>query len=58
MGSNDEVSPMSSQTFRSSRPDRWTMPRPYSDASLRHRTHGAIQPMERPSLLQRLFGTA
>jgi hypothetical protein len=49
---------MSSQTFRSSRPDRWTMPRPYSDASLRRQMHGAIQPMERPTFLQRLFGAA
>jgi hypothetical protein len=49
---------MSSLTFRSSRPDCWTSPRPYSDASLRRRAHGPIQPMERPSLWQRLLGVA
>ncbi len=48
---------MSSLTFRSSRPDNWTSPRPYSDASLRRHIHGRIQPMEKPTLLQRLFRT-
>lgn len=47
---------MSSFTYRSSRPDRWTMPRPYQDASLRFRTHGPIQPMERPGFWSRVFG--
>jgi hypothetical protein len=49
---------MSSLTFRSSRPDRWTSPRPYSDASLRRHAHGPIQPMVQPTLLQRLFRIA
>ena len=49
---------MSSLTFRSSRPDRWISPRPYSDASLRRHIHGPIQPMEQPTLLQRLFRNA
>jgi hypothetical protein len=53
-----ELSPMSSLTFRTSRPDSWTSPRPYSDASLRRLIHGPIQPMEQPGLLQRLFGAA
>lgn len=47
---------MSSFTYRSSRPDRWTMPRPYQDASLRFRTHGPIQPMERQGFWARVFG--
>jgi hypothetical protein len=47
---------MASQSFRSSQPDPWTMPRPYRDASLRHMIHGPIQPMEEPGLLARLFG--
>ena len=48
---------MSSQSFRSSRPDRWTQPRPYRDATLRLMTHGPIQPMEEePGFLARLFG--
>jgi len=47
---------MASQSFRSSQPDRWTMPRPYRDASLRHMIHGPIQPMEEPGFLARLFG--
>ncbi|WP_284124402.1 hypothetical protein [Parerythrobacter aestuarii] len=47
---------MSSYSFRSSRPDSWTSPRPYRDASLRLHAYGPIQPMEQPSLLTRLFG--
>ena len=46
---------MSSLSFRSSRPDNWVSPRPYSDASLRRMSHGPIQPMEQPGFLQRLF---
>ena len=46
---------MSSLTYRSSRSDQWTSPRPYSDASLRYRAHGPVQPMDyaQPSLLTR-----
>ena len=47
---------MSSLSFRSSRPDRWVAPKPYSDASLRYRTHGRILPMEEPGFFARLFG--
>lgn len=47
---------MSSISFRSSRPDGWTVPRPYRDASLRLRAHGPIQPMSQPGLLARLLG--
>lgn len=47
---------MSSLTFRSSRPDRWVMPRPHSDASQRYAAYGKIQPMEQPGWLARLFG--
>lgn len=47
---------MISYTFRSSRPDNWTDPRPWTDASLRYQKHGPVQPMERPSLWQRLMG--
>lgn len=47
---------MSSMTFRSSRPDHWVSPRPYSDASLRYRKHGPVLPMDEPGLLSRLFG--
>ena len=47
---------MSNPTFRSSRPDSWTNPRPYTDASLRRMVHGRIQPMEQPGFLARLFG--
>jgi hypothetical protein len=48
--------PMASQSYRSSRPDGWTMPRPYRDASLRYMMHGPIQPMEEPGFFARLFG--
>ena len=47
---------MSSLSFHSSRPDRWTQPKPHSDSSLRYRTHGKILPMEEPGFLARLFG--
>ena len=51
---------MSSYTFRSSRPDSWTNPRPYRDASLRYMAYGPVQPMvqpiAQPGLLARLFG--
>ena len=47
---------MSSLSYRSSQPDRWVMPRPYRDASLRYMIHGPIQPMEQPSFFDRLFG--
>ncbi|HEX9805726.1 MAG TPA: hypothetical protein VGA34_02420 [Alteraurantiacibacter sp.] len=47
---------MSSMSFRTSRPDSWVSPRPYSDASLRYQMHGPIRPMEEPGLLARLFG--
>lgn len=47
---------MSSLTFRSSKPDRWTNPRPYSDATLRHMAYGPIQPMHRVTLVERLLG--
>ncbi len=46
---------MSTSTYRSSRPDSWTMPRPYQDASQRRITHGPILPMEQPSFFSRLF---
>ena len=47
---------MSSLSYRTSRPDGWTVPRPYRDPSLRHMIHGPIQPMEQPGWLARLFG--
>ncbi|MGY6550262.1 MAG: hypothetical protein ACXIT4_00010 [Erythrobacter sp.] len=46
---------MSAYTFRSSRPDRWVSPRPYSDPSLRAATYGKVQPMEAPGLAERLM---
>lgn len=52
----NEDNAMSSLSFRSSRPDSWTMPRPYRDASMRYATYGPIRPMEQPGLLARLFG--
>ena len=48
---------MSAHTYRSSRPDTWVQPRPYSDASARFAKHGAVLPMDEPGLLARWFGT-
>jgi hypothetical protein len=47
---------MASRTFRSSRPDGWILPKPYSDASLRFMKHGPVQPMAQPTLWERLTG--
>ncbi len=47
---------MSSLTYRSSRPDRWVQPKPYSDSSMRLHHHGRILPMEQPGFFARLFG--
>ncbi|QQN73263.1 hypothetical protein [Croceicoccus sp. YJ47] len=44
-------------SFRSSAPDKWTQPRPFSDPSLRFAKFGAIQPMEEPGFWERLFRT-
>lgn len=48
---------MSAWSYRSSSPDQWTLPRPTTDASLRYRKHGPIQPMvtERRGIFARLF---
>ncbi|MCB2087350.1 MAG: hypothetical protein R3E18_10210 [Sphingomonadaceae bacterium] len=45
---------MSSLTFRSSRPDSWTMPRAHRDASQRYMAYGPIRPMEEPGLIEKL----
>ncbi len=37
---------MSSLNYRSSRPDSWTSPRPYSDPAQRMAKYGPIVPME------------
>ncbi|MEE4537045.1 MAG: hypothetical protein V2J51_00945 [Erythrobacter sp.] len=47
---------MSHMRFHTSRPDSWTAPRPFSDATMRRRKHGPILPLEQPSLLERLLG--
>jgi hypothetical protein len=48
--------PMSSLSFRSSQPDRWTMPRPHQDAGTRYRIYGPVLPMEeRRGFLARLL---
>lgn len=44
--------------FHSSRPDGWSSPRPYSDATFRKMAHGKIMPMHEPTFLERLFGRA
>ena len=43
-------------TYRSSKPDAWTCPRPVQDASMRYRTHGPVRPMQEPGFFARLFG--
>ncbi|QNE04644.1 hypothetical protein [Croceicoccus marinus] len=46
---------MYTPSYRTSSPDRWTLPRPYSDASQRFMKFGAVQPMHEPTLWQKLF---
>ena len=47
---------MSQYSCRSSKPDRWVSPRPYSDPSLRALAYGAVRSMYEPSWLVRLLG--
>jgi hypothetical protein len=48
---------MTPVSFRSSRPDSWTVPRPFTDASQRYMSHGPIQPMQQErAFWRRLFG--
>ena len=42
--------------YTTSKPDPWLSPRPYTDASLRRRDYGPVQPMHEPSWLERLLG--
>lgn len=43
------------RTFRSSRPDRWTLPRRSQFDWERRHHHGPIIPMEQDGLLTRIF---
>jgi len=47
---------MSRYSFYSSRPDAWSHPRPYRDASLRYMAHGRVLPAEQPNWISRLLG--
>ena len=46
---------MSLRCFRSSRPDVWSVPRPYSDPNLRRLKHGSIKPMEEGRMLWNIW---
>lgn len=45
-----------SRLHNSSTPCAWVQPRPHRDPSLRYMTYGPIQPMRKPSFLERLLG--
>ncbi|MEM7666079.1 MAG: hypothetical protein AAF250_09520 [Pseudomonadota bacterium] len=47
---------MTSAPIRTTGRDRWSNPRPYTDASLRQMKHGPIRPMEEPSFIERWLG--
>lgn len=49
---------MTGRSYRSSKPDAWTTPRPWRDQANRHNVHGKLQPMapEGRSWLSRLLG--
>ena len=57
--SNAREDTMTNAAYRSTRPDRWTLPRPHQDASLRYQVHGPIRPMDyderRQGFWRRLF---
>lgn len=47
---------MSATSYSSSRPDRWTVPRPHTDPSQRYMKYGPVRPMDEDrSLFWRLF---
>ncbi|MEM7689899.1 MAG: hypothetical protein AAF291_12830 [Pseudomonadota bacterium] len=46
---------MTSASITTSKPDHWTVPRPFTDASVRLQKHGPIRPLEEPGFLERLF---
>ena len=39
-----------------SKPDHWTRPRPFNDASTRMMKYGRIRPMEEPGFFERWLG--
>ena len=47
---------MTPYSIHRSRPDQWTSPRPYSDATLRAHAYGRVRPMVEPSWWERLLG--
>lgn len=47
---------MSHYRYRSSRPDRWTSPRPPLDPAIRALAYGPVRPMHEASLLERILG--
>jgi len=47
---------MTTARIYTSKPDHWTKPRPFQDASIRRQKYGPIQPMREPGFLERLFG--
>ena len=49
---------MTSAPIHSSKPDKWSNPRPYSDASIRQMKYGRIRPMEEPGFFERWFGAS
>jgi hypothetical protein len=51
-----EMNAMTAVRIHTSTPDRWTNPRPHTDAAIRRAKHGPIRPMHEPSWLERLFG--
>ena len=38
-----------------SKPDHWTAPRPYCDASIRFHKHGPVQPMHNPNWVDKML---
>ncbi|MEM8726039.1 MAG: hypothetical protein AAGE86_11015 [Pseudomonadota bacterium] len=46
---------MTSAPIYTSAPDKWSKPRPYTDATIRRLKHGPVQPMEEPSIFDRWF---
>lgn len=47
---------MTKLSYRSSRPDSWSQPRPFQDPDMRRMKFGRIEPMEKPGFFARFLG--
>lgn len=58
MSARPHITGSGARVYRSTSPDRWTMPRSVQDASQRLRVHGKVLPMEQPRTAYHRLGHA